>query len=163
MGASSFHVCLVQDHSTLIWTRTHLSTCTCNPCLCYCTLCYCTPPTSMLLYNSHSHFNVHHPHMLHCVCTTLQDMVTDTRGEWWRSKCCRCVRGCPFLAQLQSRCGRWTHCLCAVLPLKTWTVSHFLSPVSGDIGSFNNLVEAHCYGIGRTGQLLSNHVAVETD
>ena len=26
-----------------------------------------------------------------------------------------------------------------------------------------NLVEAHCYGIGRTGQLLSNHVAVETD
>ena len=27
----------------------------------------------------------------------------------------------------------------------------------------HNLVEAHCYGIGRTGQLLSNHVAVETD
>ena len=27
----------------------------------------------------------------------------------------------------------------------------------------NNLVEAHCYSIGRTGQLLSNHVAVETD
>ena len=26
---------------------------------------------------------------------------------------------------------------------------------SGD----NNLVEAHCYGIGRTGQLLSNHIA----
>ena len=26
-----------------------------------------------------------------------------------------------------------------------------------------SLVEAHCYGIGRTGQLLSNHVAVETD
>ena len=31
----------------------------------------------------------------------------------------------------------------------------------GNIG--NNLVEAHCYGKGRTGQLLSNHVAVETD
>ena len=27
----------------------------------------------------------------------------------------------------------------------------------------HNLVEAHCYGIGRTGQLLSNHVVVETD
>ena len=26
-----------------------------------------------------------------------------------------------------------------------------------------NLVEAHCYGVGMTGQLLSNHVAVETD
>ena len=26
-----------------------------------------------------------------------------------------------------------------------------------------NLVEAHCYSIGMTGQLLSNHVAVETD
>ena len=28
---------------------------------------------------------------------------------------------------------------------------------------YSNLVKAHCYGIGRTGQLLSNHVAVETD
>ena len=27
----------------------------------------------------------------------------------------------------------------------------------------HKLVEAHCYDIGRTGQLLSNHVAVETD
>ena len=27
----------------------------------------------------------------------------------------------------------------------------------------DNFVEAHCYCIGRTGQLLSNHVAVETD
>ena len=27
----------------------------------------------------------------------------------------------------------------------------------------NNLVEAHYYSIGRTEQLLSNHVAVETD
>ena len=26
-----------------------------------------------------------------------------------------------------------------------------------------NLVEAHCYSIGMTGQLLSNHVAVERD
>ena len=26
-----------------------------------------------------------------------------------------------------------------------------------------NLVETHCYSIGRAGQLLSNHVAVETD
>ena len=26
-----------------------------------------------------------------------------------------------------------------------------------------NFVEAHCYGMDRTGQLLSNHVAVETD
>ena len=29
--------------------------------------------------------------------------------------------------------------------------------------AFNNLVETHCYGIGKAGQLLSNHVAVETD
>ena len=29
--------------------------------------------------------------------------------------------------------------------------------------AIDNLVEAHCYGIGKTGQLLSNHVAVETD
>ena len=27
----------------------------------------------------------------------------------------------------------------------------------------DNLVEAHCYDIDRTGQLLSNHIAVETD
>ena len=26
-----------------------------------------------------------------------------------------------------------------------------------------NLVEAHCYSIGSAGQLLSNHVPVETD
>ena len=32
-----------------------------------------------------------------------------------------------------------------------------------DVDLLNNLVEAHCYGIRRTGQLLSNHVAVETD
>ena len=37
----------------------------------------------------------------------------------------------------------------------TWFFSH--------ITNRYNLIEAHCYGIGRTGQLLSNHVAVETD
>ena len=31
-------------------------------------------------------------------------------------------------------------------------------------GVINNLVEAHCYGIGRgAGQLLSNHIAVKID
>ena len=29
--------------------------------------------------------------------------------------------------------------------------------------SANHLVEAHCLGIGRAGQLLSNHFAVEAD
>ena len=40
--------------------------------------------------------------------------------------------------------------------------NHTLCSLSFHNGSNCNLVEAHCYGIGRTGQLLSNHVAVET-
>ena len=49
-----------------------------------------------------------------------------------------------------------------VMTFTRWTLRH-VDNVPPCMCAHYNLVETHCYSIGQTGQLLSNHIAVEAD
>ena len=95
--------------------------------------------------------DVHYMHLSNCSKETAAKgkgfpVVFNIQQEYIHS----CKQGYSDTATYKTSCIHFMHQSCTVRVA-----------ISSDV--LYTLVEARCYGIGKIGQLLSNHVAVETD
>ena len=93
----------------------------------------CATVQCIILHSNHIYATVQYT-PLHC-CTQPTHVTLHYKPSRQLHMVCDASDSPSLLVQLQVQCGGWSHCLCALLQLKTWTVSPTTLQVSADVHS----------------------------